>query len=191
MIEVLDDVVPLSYQEEIKRNLLDITFPWFYVSDITYAQNKSAPAVSHLFVLDGQIKSHYWNALTPIAHFACAKLNYNVKRIVNARTFLQFPLNDKMGIDLVDRLHIDIPEQHAVVLYYVLDSDGDTIIVDKTHTGNNFDPNATEYTVDKFPILKKVTPKQGRVVVFDGRLYHTAEQPQQNMRCVININVKV
>jgi hypothetical protein len=38
-------------------------------------------------------------------------------------------------------------------------------------------------------VKKKVTPKQGRVVIFDGYHWHTGTQPQKGMRCVINSNV--
>ena len=38
-------------------------------------------------------------------------------------------------------------------------------------------------------VLKKVKPKQGRVVVFDGLHWHTAEQPTKDVRCIINFNI--
>ena len=40
-----------------------------------------------------------------------------------------------------------------------------------------------------YTIKQKVTPKQGRMVLFDGSLYHTAEQPLNNVRCVVNYNL--
>jgi len=39
-------------------------------------------------------------------------------------------------------------------------------------------------------IKKQVNPKKGRLLVFDGSYWHTAYQPKENIRCVININVK-
>ena len=42
----------------------------------------------------------------------------------------------------------------------------------------------------KFTIKKKVSPKQGRVVLFNGIHYHTAEQPNHNLRCVVNYNLR-
>ena len=42
------------------------------------------------------------------------------------------------------------------------------------------------------PVTKKikVTPKQGRVVLFDGGLMHTAEQPiNSNVRCIVNYDL--
>ena len=41
----------------------------------------------------------------------------------------------------------------------------------------------------KFSIKKKVSPKQGRVVLFDGRLYHPAEQPNHDKRCIVNYDL--
>ena len=41
----------------------------------------------------------------------------------------------------------------------------------------------------EYTIKQSVTPKQGRVVLFDGGLFHTAEQPTKNTRCVVNYNL--
>ena len=51
-----------------------------------------------------------------------------------------------------------------------MDSDGETVLFK-----NN-------------KIHKKIKPKQGRLLIFDGSILHTAYQPQHNLRCVININ---
>ena len=67
--------------------------------------------------------------------------------------------------------------KHLVALYYVCDSDGDTIIYNEREK------------LGTYTIKQKVTPKQGRIVLFDGSLYHTAEQPLNNVRCVVNYNL--
>jgi hypothetical protein len=36
----------------------------------------------------------------------------------------------------------------------------------------------------------RVTPKQGRAVIFDGKYYHTARQPKDKLRCIINFNIE-
>jgi hypothetical protein len=90
--------------------------------------------------------------------------------IVQARAFLQLPLNKKL-IRKKDPLHIDRDEPHTVFIYYLLDSDGDTIIY----------KNKKEW--------KRVTPKQGTILTFDGSLWHTAEQPIKGTRSIINFNV--
>jgi hypothetical protein len=73
-----------------------------------------------------------------------------------------------------------------VVLYYVVDSDGDTLIVDKIREGNI---EEYHHNVEDYKILQRVKPKQGRAVIFDGKYYHTAEQPSKNMRCIINFDI--
>ena len=70
---------------------------------------------------------------------------------------------------------------HFVILYYVVDSEGDTIIYNE-RWNNDIRP-------EKYTEKQRVTPKQGRVVIFDGSLYHTAEQPLNNHRCIVNYNL--
>ena len=83
-----------------------------------------------------------------------------------------------------DSPHLDRFEPHLVFLYYVCDSDGDTIIYDyKTEKEGDvpFFEDVKE--------LKRITPKQGRVVIFDGMYWHTAEQPKKDIRCILNFNI--
>ena len=87
----------------------------------------------------------------------------------------------------IDLLHIDATIPHLVVLYYVIDSDGDTLLTELQHQPGQAEK--IDQHVESHKIITRVTPKQGRAVLFDGSIYHTAEQPRQNMRCVINIDV--
>ena len=106
----------------------------------------------------------------------CRKMVIRNINVLQGRSFLQFPLNLKDRS--VDTPHIDIHDRkHIVALYYVCDSDGDTIIYNEREKLGNY------------TIKQKVTPKQGRMVLFDGSLYHTAEQPLNNVRCVVNYNL--
>ena len=63
-------------------------------------------------------------------------------------------------------------EPHIVCLYYVINSDGETILFKNKK------------------IHKKIKPKQGRLLIFDGNMVHTAYQPKKNIRCIINFNVE-
>ena len=59
-------------------------------------------------------------------------------------------------------------------------NDGDTIIYNEREKDR---PDGI------YTIKQKVTPKQGRAVLFDGWLMHTAEQPINNVRCIVNYNL--
>ena len=72
--------------------------------------------------------------------------------VIQGRSFLQLPLNNKK-VD-VDSPHIDTDDKHFVMLYYVCDSDGDTIIynekveifnVEKLHQGKNDSDETMEF----------------------------------------------
>jgi hypothetical protein len=72
--------------------------------------------------------------------------------------------------------HVDIPKPHWVLIYYVNDSDGDTVILDKTYPDSS---NAV--------ILHSVSPKKGRAILFDGRHYHCGTCPSEHdFRIVLN-----
>jgi len=71
---------------------------------------------------------------------------------------------------------------HLVVLYYVNDSDGDTIIYDQIGQPNNIDKSALK-------IKQKISPKKGRCVLFNGKWLHNSSSPQNSPRCILNFDV--
>ena len=184
-IIVIDDIIDIDYQEQIKSILLgeinykDYEFPWYYTKDVTKSDSQDSqkrPAFTHGYVkLSGIVISEFHDIFLNLIKVCCHRLQMTEVDVIQGRSFLQLPLTTKKG--KVDTPHIDTDDKHFVMLYYVVDSDGDTIIY-------NEKVESEEYT-----IKKSVTPKQGRVVLFDGGLYHTAEQPTKDTRCVVNYNL--
>ena len=190
-ILVIDDFVSLEYQEKIKKELmgLDNNFPWYYIEDITAAgdfDSQHRAGFGHQYVeLDDdyitEIVSSYHHLFTPMLSKACQYLKIPKAEVIQGRSFLQLPLKN-IDTSVVDLPHIDLDPgyEHAVVLYYVVDSDGDTII---------YNEREKETPDGVYTIKERVTPKQGRAVLFDGWLMHTAEQPINNVRCIVNYNL--
>jgi len=182
-VVVIDDIISKELQETIKNTLLGQNFNWFFIPDITNVRSKqNRPGLRHLFVVEERINSDYHNLVLPIIENSCKKINFNYTKIVNGRSFLQLPLLLKDRT--IDTPHIDIYQKHLVVLYYVMDSDGDTVIYNEKYKNEKSIP----YFED-MKVYKRVTPKQGRVVIFNGLHWHTAEQPKDNVRCIINYNL--
>ena len=188
-ILVIDDFISLEYQEKIKQDLLGLEniFPWHYSEDVTAAgdfDSQHRPAMSHQYVqIDddndtSEIISVYHHLFTPLLSKACQYLKIPETEVIQGRSFLQFPLKN-IDTSVVDSPHIDLDEgdEHIVVLYYVIDSDGDTIIYNERTESSSY----TE--------KQRVSPKQGRVVIFEGGQYHTAEQPTKGTRCIVNYNL--
>ena len=205
-IIVIDDFIDKKYQEKIKSNLLggkdnlNPQFPWYYVEDVTSAydpQSKHRPGLSHQYVnlpiellkedgeyedgMVGKVMSEYHKLFIPLLKKVGFKLSLPDIRVLQGRSFLQFPVNTD---GTIDEAHIDIYDEldFIVALYYVNDSDGDTVIYNEKD----------ECLEENYTIKQKVTPKQGRVVIFDGGLFHAAEQPiNSNTRCIVNYNLAI
>ena len=189
-IIVIDDFVSLEYQEKIKQELLGLEndFPWYYTEDVTTAgdfDSQYRPALNHYYVnFDdddiSEVESVYHHLFVPMLSKACKYLKIPETEVIQGRSFLQFPLKN-IDTSVVDTPHIDLDEgdEHVVVLYYVVDSDGDTIIYNER-------TESLTYTEKQ-----RVTPKQGRVVIFEGGQYHTAQQPSNGTRCIVNYNLEL
>ena len=202
-IWVFEDIIDLEYQEKIKQTLLSHETNWFYNDNINVnSDHERRPCFSHVYY-DSEYdrytdtgtkyhennRSHLHDLLVPLIDSSCKAIEYNYKYIIQGRSFLQLPLkiND---IQKLDVHHVDRTETHLVVLYYVKDADGDTIIYNKRYEPRKrISIFSSESPEEELKELKRVTPKQGRVVIFDGSYYHTAEQPQDDVRLIINYNV--
>ena len=80
--------------------------------------------------------------------------------------------------------HVDFSFPHFSTVFYVNDSDGDTIFYDKRAKSR------TE--IDQFSDLKeikRVSPKANRLVIFEGDIVHTGSSPNKHKnRIIINSN---
>ena len=198
-IYVFDDIIEKPYQELIKETLLggdnpptidtvDEEFPWYYTSDITDATHEGPFqgrfGFSHQYVnAEEGIISDFHSLFIGLIKNSCKKLKMKEVDILQGRSFLSTPTN--ISKDDVDTPHVDLVVPHFVMLYYVRDSDGDTIIYNEKTKFNSCAPDPKM----NYTIKKKVSPKQGRVVLFNGIHFHTSEQPNHNLRCIVNYDL--
>ena len=191
-ILVFDNILDLEYQERIKNILIgeetynDYYFPWYFTQDVTKykdVDSQKRSAFFHGYVVSdhdnnnvGTVDSVFHDLFIPLIKNVCNKIDKQNVDIIKGRSFLQLPIN--YTGERVDTPHVDIVNDHFVMLYYVCDSDGDTIIYNE------------QVKSDRYTVQRRITPKQGRVVLFDGSYYHTAEQPLNNIRCVVNYDLK-
>ena len=203
-IKIIDDF--FNRANEIEEIVKSSEFSWFYV-DYTSGISKypnSNPKVSSILK---KIKYHnknlkfydylhfahsfygfvenedkttlnsddkYLTLINDIVSEANIKLdeNYTQKNFIRSKINFQTHTNDS-GYNHINPPHIDMNLNHHVMLYYVNESDGDTFFFD-----------------DDGKLLKRVTPKKGRLVYFNGDIYHAGSNPiKYRERIVININL--
>jgi len=188
MVKIYNNIISKNEQEHLKNIFYSNEFPWFYTADVTSSilnKKQRRPAFSHLFMENGNINSNYYDIVKKISDNVNKKIK---KKLIpyQVRSFLQLSLDKNLIGNSIDTPHIDMIEPHLVYLYYVNDCDGDTVIYDYISNGT--------HTLDipfyeDIKIKKKITPKQGMVVIFDGMTWHTSTQPTRGNRCIINFDM--
>ena len=185
-IVIFEDIIPKSYQDAIEHNLLgEMMSSWLMLNDISYGSdnplNSSNPGLVHPIKVDGQIKSHLFNFLLPLIYISLDKINFTYHDTLMARSFLQFPRN----ASITNNPHTDLTIPHLVCLYYVNDTDGDTVIYNETIDTVSHDM----ITNTKFTVKQTISPKKGKIVLFDGKYYHSSSNPTSNRRCIVNFDL--
>ena len=132
-------------------------------------QENSINPLSFVHVLKSSVHlSHHLENFGLIPQLVCAINNKRLQDIITARIFLLTPYETKLDHYAP---HTDLPFDHNVVLYYVNDADGDTVFYDKGK------------------IVERVSPKRGRVVMFDGLIEHGGGIPKKGPRAVVNFDI--
>jgi hypothetical protein len=181
---ILDNVIPKKYQDEIERLMLKSQFcPWYLVEDVSYSndtlQNKFT-GFAHVFKNESGVQSKLYDFLLPLVYAACEKAEFNLKDVLVSRAFLQ--LSNTSGIN---NAHIDTKIPHLVVLYYVNDSSGPTVLYNEKYP----DLDIENLDNSQLTVLTEVEPKKGRCLVFDGSRYHASSGPEKDVRCIINFDL--
>lgn len=188
---VLQNVVPEETQEELKTIMFETLFPWFLQRSLSnscptnFTENfSSAPGFAHVFYNENGMIGNFYNYIKPVIDASCIQLGIEYKGLYYGRAFLQNPLTTHSGLTTP---HIDTAQNHIVLIYYVIDSDGETVIFNKSA-----DSKLEEITqINKENIVQKIMPRQGNVLAFNGNTYHANILPKEHMRCIINFNLIV
>jgi hypothetical protein len=200
-ILVVENVVPILFQKAIiERVQGDKHFPWFLLHRIGHPDH-FGPGTTSTYVdpnitddvgffhmaFDGNTNSPHYDFFRSILEFFSEKARIAVGRILRIR--LRYTHKGighselKYAPPHVD-FHSNAP--YSTFVYYVNDSDGDTIIFDKTFSPEQqYDPVFSK----PLPELLRITPKQGSGLFFNGHRYHAGNYPvKQSSRIVINFD---
>jgi hypothetical protein len=79
----------------------------------------------------------------------------------------------------------DISKNMYTLIYYVNNSDGETILYDQTCRGSNYDHEI----LSKLTCLERVSPRKNRLLIFNANQLHSAPAYCTEDRYVINLNI--
>lgn len=189
-VMIIDKAVPTSIHDVVESIALGDKINWFRQKRATYAEG--TPAIfpvtpdsidvqqfTHTIYEENQPVSKLFGAILPVI----TAIPYTIKQMIRIKMNLcVYAQNDNPnahGMPHVDFTEIKEPIISAI--YYVNDSTGDTVIFDQ-----RFGQSAP------LTVKARVSPKKGRLVVFDGGLLHAGNTPKTNApRININFNAFV
>lgn len=190
---IIENVFSPFYYEEIKETMLGGEFPWYYNTQTSLVgpatviseETKDSKQFNHIFFhndMGDKPNSNAFPMVEPLKYVLEDHINKKLK-------FLRVKANMLMkDIEYPENLynipHIDwYPEldktkgNYFSFLYYVNDSDGDTILFKEDY-----------YSYQKQPRLtmdKRNTPKANTGIFFRSDLYHASSPPRVSERRVV------
>jgi hypothetical protein len=169
MIEIYDNLLDADHVKRITNTVISPFFPWYYQPTTVYDKTDT-PSLCHNFedINAPQIhRSAFYSFPTTLLDLFSISTGYEIEKIIRIRANLVLPTN-MLG---TTGAHVDYPDKHHVILYYVNDVDGSTVFLNEDGS-----------------IRQEVEPKAGRFAIFDGSISHCLRMPTAT-RAVFNYNV--
>jgi hypothetical protein len=191
----IENVIPKDYQDHLENLMTSFDFPWFLnlnmvSGDACFRDDPNNHAgFNHFFFEQDTSRSKQFDIVYPLVMSITSNAGVPFNRLYRMRANLTL---GNPGADQEHHMpHIDSFFPHWNAIYYVNDSDGDTVIFNET----NDDYDSGQKDIDmikhgKFTVKHRVKPKKGKLVAFPGKYYHTSSWPRESkIRCIINMNL--
>ena len=204
-ILVIENVVPLSFQDAIiDRVQGDRHFPWFLLHRIGHPDHYG-PGTSPQYLdpnitddvgffhmaFDGNDSSQHFDFFRCILEFFAEKTGIRIGNLLRIRLrYTHKGVNHDKNKYAAPHVDFNTGRPYNTLVYYVDNSDGDTIIFDKI-----FNPAEETYNpVFAKPLteLVRITPTKGTGLFFNGHRYHAGNFPINcSSRIVINFDFEI
>jgi hypothetical protein len=195
-IYTFDNIVDIEIQNEIENYVYNKNLDWNSIQNVTNTAgihtNYSFPAD---VLLEVKIDNNILKFIDIIIDNSLNKINKKLAKKFRIKINKTIPYH----IDANEEyrlLHIDKMEPHVTIVYYINDSDGDTLIFNDENNKHlkdikEFINNDNFLDPKNFKLTNSISPKKGRVVLFDGNLWHYGKYPNKGERNIININLAI
>jgi hypothetical protein len=187
-ITIIDDAVPVEVQDKIEQLFISNHINWTFNPSSLYVNGKlmglrddfpqtentfDTPMFTHISGFVNQKMSDSLVDVFPVVQ----SIPHDMTTLIRVKTNITLPAIN--GGDLHNPVHVDYgsQEDYLSAIYYINDSDGDTFIFNEKngHQG-------------ELTLKQRVSPKKGRLVVFNGNYLHAGGIPTRGPRLVMNIN---
>jgi len=191
----IENFIPIDYQRHIETVMTGMEFPWVFnknmVSgdDVFLDNDNNHAGFNHFFYEHQKTQSNFFQLFYPIFLSISSKVNIPFNMLIRMRANMTLA-NPESKLDW-HMPHIDSFMPHYNAIYYVNDTDGDTVIFNETN--NEYDSGQQDITTIKnneFTVKQRIKPQRGKLLVFPGKYYHSSSPVRNHKyRCVINMNL--
>ena len=196
-IVVIDNIVSTEKADAWEKHVTNNNFAWYLLRDIdpskildksnhrtAYDNNTINTAqFTHDLYNENDDGSYQYQYAKELIDECCKKFEivpYYFRLKFNLLTNNYLMTKDKYNTPHIDNKYVN----SYSMIYYVNDSDGDTIIFNETCN------DETMTRPDKLTIKQRIEPKKNRAVLFRGNYFHTSSNPMNNEpRIVLNVNL--
>lgn len=203
MITVIENCVPKQQQDLLENLIGSIAFDWHYLQKSNYNGDLSN-ADPRLIKLSSMVGYHDYpifsnrlydgtgDGLDNLYEIFSILAPVLVKDFSSGENVLLDSLRVNMSLPLknypdnaVGNPHVDndfFGDNKYTALYYVNDSDGDTILYNET-----YDKEIPDTLTEQI----RVRPERGNIIIFNRNILHSGSLPSIGSRIVINLNYTI
>jgi len=184
---VIDNFLSPRYFSRVKEIIEDYNFSWNFKKDITWPNDPNDTLYSYGF--DQWIIENYQSNNCYLFQI----LTGFYSQLLDVTNCNQI---SKSRIDMVTyspekyqhTIHVDEYFPHVASVFYITDSDAETILFDKQCFSCNQYYNNIDFS--SLNIVQKIKPKENRLLFFDGSYLHTGCSPAEyKNRIIINTDL--
>lgn len=196
-ILVIENFLPEVLHKYMLEEITSDAFPLAYLEDVTYdVKNLDGTELPrnhgfcHMFWnRDTGHRSTFVPVVYPLFLYLKEYLNCNPQDLIRMRLGWGLQYSEEK----IHNPHLDYNYPHYTCLYYVESSDGDSIVYNETL--QDYNPNEDDDLEDirefPFTIKKRITPEANKMVIFDGKHFHSSSTNHiSDRRLVVTTNIE-
>jgi len=201
MIEIIPNSIPKEDQDYVENLISSNVFDWYHLGNSNYDKDDGGiePKSKILSTMQGYSEYRQFRHImfndrvssvsgTDVFYEIFPRIRKGIKyqdiSMLHARINMLLPLADS-PLYAVGLPHVDwktTEDTQFTGLYYVNDSDGDTIIYNET---------LKDDIPEELTISHRIKPTKGTLILFNTYHIHSGCLPSTGRRMVINFNFKV
>lgn len=192
---IYKNILSTENYDRLYNIVTGVDFPWYFQPDIAFFKFKghiqdpmafSSFGFTHVvWDIDQGKVSELISLMGPIVENFQSQAKIKINNFLRIKINLQVPVKGN-SFEKYNGAHVDRFEPHQTLIYYVNDSDGDTVIFDKMYTED--EDFKTDSSIS-LPVKQRIKPVANTLLHINGFQYHSSSNPIENdTRITINFN---